>query len=170
NDHPTGIPTGVFPASDGVINLAASSGRQWARFCEVLGRQDWAEKPQWQTQKGRSADRAALNAAIAEMTRTRSVAEWVAVFAEAGIPCGPINTIDKVFADPQVEHQHIARPVEHPRLGTQRLVASPLTLAGVPKDLRGAAPDAGADTDAVLREAGYDDAALARMRAKGVIG
>jgi crotonobetainyl-CoA:carnitine CoA-transferase CaiB-like acyl-CoA transferase len=170
NDHPTSIPTGVFPASDGLINLAASSGRQWARFCAALGRQDWAERPEWRTQKGRSADRARLNAAIGEVTRTRTVAEWVALFAEAGIPCGPINTIDKVFADPQVQHLGIARPVRHPRLGEQRLVASALTLDGVPKDVRSAAPDAGVDTDAVLREVGYDEAALADMRARGVIG
>ena len=170
NDHPTSIPTGVFPASDGPINLAASSGRQWVRFCDVLGRQDWAERPEWRTQKGRSADRAVLNAAIADVTRTKTVTEWVELFAEAGIPCGPINTIDKVFADPQVEHLRIARPVMHPRLGPQRLVASPLTLAGVPKDLRSAAPDAGADTDAVLRQVGYDAATLSDLRARGVIG
>jgi crotonobetainyl-CoA:carnitine CoA-transferase CaiB-like acyl-CoA transferase len=170
NDHPTGIPTGVFPASDGVINLAASSGRQWKRFCETLGRQDWAERPEWRTQKGRSADRAAVNAAIAEVTRTRTVAEWVALFAEAGIPCGPINTIDRVFADPQVQHLGIARPVTHPRLGAERVVASAITLQGVPKDVRSAAPDAGADTDAVLRDAGYDADEIAALRAEGVVG
>jgi crotonobetainyl-CoA:carnitine CoA-transferase CaiB-like acyl-CoA transferase len=170
NDHPTSIPTGVFPASDGLINLAASSGRQWVRFCEAIGRPDWTERPEWRTQKGRSADRAALNAAIAEVTRTRTVAEWIALFAEAGIPCGPINRIDQVFADPQVQHLGIARPVVHPRLGPERVVASALTLQGVPKDIRSAAPDAEADTDAVLREVGYDDAALAEMRARGVIG
>ncbi len=170
NDHPTSIPTGLFPASDGLINLAASSGRQWARFCTALGRADWAEKPQWRTQKGRSADRAALNAAIGEVTRTRSVAEWVALFAEAGIPCGPVNTIDQVFADPQVRHLGLARPVVHPRLGPQRLVGSPLTLAGVPKDVRRATPDAGADTDAVLSEIGYDATQIADLRARGVAG
>jgi formyl-CoA transferase len=169
NDHPTGIPTGVFPASDGMINLAASSGRQWARFCETVGRPDWAERPEWRTQKGRSADRAALNATIAELTRTKTAAEWIALFAEAGIPCGPINTIDQVFADPQVRHLGIARPVTHPRLGPQEVVASALTLQGVPKDIRRAAPDAGADTEAVLREVGYGTAELAQMRAKGVI-
>jgi len=170
NDHPTSIPTGVFPASDGLINLAASSGRQWVRFCEAVGRPEWAQRPEWRSQKGRSEDRAALNTAIADVTRTKTVAEWAALFAEAGIPCGPINTIDKVFADPQVAHLGIARPVSHPRLGAQLLVASPLTLAGAPKDVRAPAPDGGADTDAVLRAVGYDDAALAAMRAKGTIG
>ncbi len=170
NDHPTSIPTGVFPASDGAINLAASSGRQWARFCAALGRADWAERPEWRTQKGRSADRAALNAAIASVTRTRSAAEWVALFAAAGIPCGPINTIDQVFADPQVRHLGLAAPVRHPRLGEQRLVASPLNFGGLPKRVRSAAPEVGADTDAVLREAGYDTAEIAALRVQGVVG
>ena len=152
-----------------MINLAASSGRQWARFCETVGRPDWAARPEWRTQKGRSADRVALNATIAELTRTKTAAEWIALFAEAGIPCGPINTIDQVFADPQVRHLGIARPVTHPRLGPQEVVASALTLQGVPKDIRSAAPDAGADTEAVLREAGYGMAELAQMRANGVI-
>ncbi len=169
NDHPTSIPTGVFPASDGPINIAASSGRQWARFCDAVGKPEWARRPEWRTQKDRSADRAALNAAIAEVTRTRTVAEWVALFAEAGIPCGPINRIDAVFADPQVRHLGIATPVEHPRLGTQHLVASPLTLSGVAKQVRSAAPDPGADTEAVLREIGYTEAQIADMRTRGVI-
>ncbi len=169
NDHPTSIPTGVFPASDGPINLAASSGRQWARFCAAAGRPDWAQRPEWRTVKGRSADRAALNAAIAEVTRTRSVADWVALFAEAGIPCGPINRIDAVFADPQVRHLAIARPVVHPRLGPQRLVGSPLTLAGVAREVRSAAPEPGADTAAVLGELGYSEAEIAAMRGRGDI-
>ena len=169
NDHPTAIPTGVFPASDGLINLAASSGRQWERFCEAVERPDWKAHPGWQTQKGRSDDRAALNAAITEVTRTRPAAEWIDMLSAAGIPCVPVNTIDNVFADPQVKHLGIARPVMHPRLGPQHVVASPLTLAGVSKDIRTAAPDIAADTDAVLGEAGYSAAEIAALRGRGVI-
>ncbi len=169
NDHPTGIPTGVFPASDGPINIAASSGRQWERFCQAIDQPDWLAREGWQTQKGRSDDRAAVNAAIAEVTRTRSTAHWVELFAEAGIPCGPVNTIDKVFADPQVAHLGIATPVTHPRLGPETVVASPLNLAGVPKAIRAAAPDVAADTGAVLAEVGYSSDEIAALRAKGVI-
>ncbi len=169
NDHPTGIPTGVFPASDGPINIAASSGRQWERFCQAIDRPDWLARTGWQTQKGRSDDRAAVNAAIAEVTREKSTAHWVALFAEAGIPCGPVNTIDRVFADPQVAHLGIATPVTHPRLGSERVVASPLNLSGVVKHIRSAAPDVGADTDSVLAEAGYTAAEIAALRGKGVI-
>jgi formyl-CoA transferase len=169
NDHPTSIPTGVFPASDGLINIAASSGRQWQRFCQALEQPDWLAKPDWQTQQGRSADRAAVNAAIGEVTRARPAAHWIALLGDAGIPCGPVNSIDRVFADPQVQHLGLAAAVDHPRLGPQRVVASPLNLSGVARAIRTAAPDAAADTDAVLREVGFTDSELAGLRGRGVI-
>jgi formyl-CoA transferase len=170
NDHPTGIPTGAFPAADGLINIAASSARQWERFCEAIGHPEWKDRADWRTQKGRSADRAAINAAITAITRERPAAHWIVLFEAAGIPCGPINTIDKVFADPQVQHLGLARPVAHPTLGETPLVASAINLAGVPKDIRSPTPEAGADTDAVLRTVGYSDNELATMRAQGDIG
>ncbi|MGH7118374.1 MAG: CaiB/BaiF CoA transferase family protein [Acetobacteraceae bacterium] len=169
NDHPTGIPTGVFPTADGLINIAASSARLWERFCEAIGRPEWKTVAEWQTQKGRSAARGAINAAIAAVTREQPAAHWIALFAEAGIPCGPINTIDKVFADPQVQHLKMARPVVHPRLGRIELVGSAITLAGCPKDIRTATPEAGQHTEEVLQEAGFSDAEIAAMRADGAI-
>ncbi|MEJ1977886.1 MAG: CoA transferase [Acetobacteraceae bacterium] len=159
----------MFPTSDGQINIAASSGRLWHRFCETIGHPEWAAKPEWSNQAGRSADRATINAAIAETTRTKPAAHWIELFEEAGIPCGPINTIDKVFADPQVKHLGMAAPVEHPRLGKSELVNSPINIQGVPKGVRSAAPDAGADTEAVLREVGLSDAEIQQMRAEGAI-
>ncbi len=110
-----------------------------------------------------------LNAAIAEITRTRPAAEWIALFAVAGIPCGPVNRIDDVFADPQVQHLGTGAARWHIRASAQQhLVASPLNLEGVPKTIRTASPEAGGDTDAVLRELGYGDAngrRLAQARA-----
>lgn len=169
NDHPTGIPTGVFPASDGLINIAASSARLWERFCDAIERPEWKTKEEWATQKGRSAARVEINAAISEVTRKKPAAFWIGLFEGAGIPCGPINTIDKVFADPQVKHLKMARPVTHPRLGEIELVSSAITLSGYPKDVRSPTPEAGAHTEAVLGEIGYSGAEIAAMRAKGAI-
>ena len=169
NDHPTGIPTGVFPTSDGHINIAASSARLWERFCDAIGQPEWKSNPEWNTQQGRSRDRRAINAAISEITRTQPAEHWIDLFEDAGIPCGPINTIDRVFADPQVQHLQMARPVEHPRFGTQLMVASPINISGIPKDIRTPTPEAGADTDDVLRGVGYSDTEIGRMRAKGAI-
>ncbi len=169
NDHPTGIPTGVFPTTDGHINIAASSGRLWTRFCEAIGHAEWAEHAAWRTQAGRSADRAAVNAAIAEVTRTRPAAHWIDLFERNGIPAGPIYSIDQVFADPQVRHLGMATPVEHPRLGRFDVVASPLTLSGVSKAVRSPTPDAGAHTAEVLRGLGYTDAEIEELRRQGTI-
>jgi crotonobetainyl-CoA:carnitine CoA-transferase CaiB-like acyl-CoA transferase len=164
NDHPTGIPTGVFPTSDGHINIAASSGRMWERFCDVMGRPDWTSKPEWRTSKGRSQDRVAVNAAIGEITRTQPAAHWIEVCEEAGIPCGPINTIDQVFADPQVQHLGMATA-----MGTTQVVASPLNFSGLGRSIRRPTPGAGDHTDEVLRSVGYADADISAMRARGIV-
>ncbi len=169
NDHPTGIPTGAFATADGAINIAASSARMFRRFAEAIGRPDWATRPGWTTQEGRSADRKAINAAITEITRTRPSAHWVDLFEGAGIPCGPINSIDQVFADPQVQHLGLATAVQHPRLGELKLVASPLNLSGVSKAVRSATPDPGADTDAVLAEAGLSAAEIDALHRQGAV-
>jgi formyl-CoA transferase len=169
NDHPTGIPTGVFPTSDGHINIAASSARMFERFCDAIGRADWKSKPEWKSQKGRSKDRAAINAAIGEITRQKPAAHWIELFEGAGIPCGPINTIDQVFADPQVRHLGMATPMHHPSLGELKVVASPINMTGIPRKVRSATPEAGAHTDEVLRAAGYSDADIADLRNKGTV-
>jgi formyl-CoA transferase len=164
NDHPTGIPTGVFPTSDGYINIAASSGRMWVRFCEVIGRPEWPDKPEWRTVKGRSQDRLAINAAIGEITRTQPAAYWIAVCDEAGIPCGPINTIDEVFADPQVQHLGMATA-----MGDTDVVASPLNFSGLAREIRRPTPDAGDHTDEVLESIGYSAAEISTLRASGIV-
>jgi crotonobetainyl-CoA:carnitine CoA-transferase CaiB-like acyl-CoA transferase len=169
NDHPTGIPTGVFPTSDGHINIAAASERVWLRMCDAIGRPDWKEKPEWSTRKKRSADREAVNAAMSEITRHKPSAHWVELFEEAGVPCGPIYSVDQVFADPQVKHLKMAAPTSSRRRGDFHLVASPLNMEGVPKAIRSATPEMGQHTEEILRSIGYGDTDIEGMRAKGVI-
>ena len=137
NDHPTFTPTGVFPTSDGHMNIAASSSRLWPRLCDALGKPEWKDKPEWTTSVGRTKARAAINDAISDVTRHKPSAHWVEKFEEAGIPAGPINTIDKVFADPQVQHLGMDTPVHSPLFGNP-LVESALTLPAA-RDIRSAA-------------------------------
>jgi crotonobetainyl-CoA:carnitine CoA-transferase CaiB-like acyl-CoA transferase len=169
NDHPTSIPTGVYPTADRPITLAASSGRMWERFCDAIGKPEWKNQGDWGTGAGRSRDRAEINRAIAEVTVQQPSMHWIEVFDAAGIPCGPINTIDKVFDDPQVAHLGLARPAEHPRLGSQRIVGTPINFSDLEDTIRRPTPDAGEHTDEVLAELGYSAEAVAALHAKRVV-
>jgi formyl-CoA transferase len=169
NDHPTICPMGVFPAADGPINIAASTPAQFGRFCEAAGRLDWLEDERFSSTRRRTENRQALNAAIAEETRKHPADWWVETLDGAGIPCGPILTVDQVFDDPQVKHLGMATPVDHPRHGATAMVATPINMAGLKTGVRQLAPLAPADTDDVLAEIGYSPAEIAEMRALGVV-
>jgi crotonobetainyl-CoA:carnitine CoA-transferase CaiB-like acyl-CoA transferase len=170
NDHPTVSPTGVFPTTDKAINIAASGGGLWPRFCKALGAPDMIDDPKFATPQARAKNRAELNARIAAITREKSSEHWLRAFEEAGVPSGPINTIDAVFEDPQVRHLGIAKPVRHPALGDIEVVGQPIHLSNAPQpdELR-ATPGPGEHTDAVLRDLGYDAAAIADLRTRGVL-
>jgi formyl-CoA transferase len=170
NDHPTSIPTGVFPTSDGYINIAASGDKMWKRCALAIDAPQLREHPELATPSTRSQNRKALNQRIGEVTRTNTSAHWIAALNKAGVPCGPINTIDRTFAEPQVQHLGIARPVKHPKLGDIKVVGQPINLSAAPqpKELK-PTPELGQDTDEVLASLGYDGAAIATLRAGGVV-
>src|SRR6516225_10371322 len=126
NDHPTGIPTGVFPTADGHINIAASSDNLWKRCAVALGHPELLEHPEHKTGALRSQNRKAVNERIGAITRTKPSAYWLAAMNKAGVPCGPINTVDQTFAEPQVKHLGIARPIKHPKLGNIKVVGQPI--------------------------------------------
>jgi crotonobetainyl-CoA:carnitine CoA-transferase CaiB-like acyl-CoA transferase len=167
NDHPTGTPTGVFPTSDGHINIAASSGRLWTRLCAALGHAEWAERPEWKAQKDRTADRASVNAAIGTVTCTQPSQHWIELLESEGVPCGPIYTIDQVFADPQVQFLGLATPM--PGDTPRDVVASPMNLIGTSKAIRRPTPAPGEHTVEILSAAGYSQAEISRLRTEGVI-
>ena len=169
NDHPTGIPTGVFPTADGHINIAASSSRVFTRFCEAIGKPEWLQKEEWKTQAGRSKDRKTINAMISEVTKTKPSEHWIELCEGNGIPCGPIYTIDQVFADPQVKHLGMATKMQSPYIGDAEVVASAINISGFPKTIHRHTPDAGEHQVEVMKSVGYTDAEIEEMRAKGVI-
>ncbi len=169
NDHPTGIPTGVFPTSDGHINIAASSSRVFGRFCEAIGKSEWKDKPEWKDQKARSKHRKEINAAIGDVTKHKPAEYWIDLLEGAGVPCGPIYSIDQVFADPQVKHLEMATTMHSPVIGDAEVVASAISMTGFSKDIRLATPEIGASTDEVLASVGYSADEIADMRKKGAI-
>lgn len=169
NDHPTAVPIGTFEASDGHVNIGASSSRQFSDLARVLGHPEWIDHPQWRTQAGRAKDRAGVHAAIAAVTRTGTVAHWVEALSDAGIPAGPIYDIGQLFDDPQVEHLEIATPYLHPSKGETRMLANPINFHGTRKSIRRPAATSGDATEEVLAWAGYDAAAIAALRSARAI-
>lgn len=169
NDHPTTIPTGVFDTADGKVNICVVGPQMWARFCAALDRPAWLADERFRTNRSRSAHRAALNAAIAEVVATRPSAYWIESLNREGVACGAVNSIDQAFADPQVRHLGLAWPLQHPQLGEIALVGQPLHTDRHRAGLRRRAPEAGEDTDSILAAAGYAVDEIARLRKDHVI-
>lgn len=170
NDHPVNTPMGVFPSADKPINIAASSPKLWEVFCRVAGREDWLDKPEWKTAEGRTKDRPALNAAIAEVTRQQPSEYWISKLEEAGIPCGPINDIREVFEDPQVQHLGMVWQIPHATLGQAGVVRTPINIQGHTPGIRRGVPGLGEHSDEILAEAGLGAEEIAKLRANKVIG
>ncbi|MDP6691654.1 MAG: CoA transferase [Alphaproteobacteria bacterium] len=169
NNHPTSIPTGVFKTSDGHINIAASGAAIYARLVEVLGEPDLGTDERFADGGARSKNRDALNARIEAVTATKSSEEWVDILNEAGVPCGPIYSIDQVFADPQVQHLKIAQPVENAHLGHQEVVGQAVELSRTPSEIRRATPELGEHTDEILGELGYAPEEITALHDSGAV-
>jgi formyl-CoA transferase len=169
NNHPTGIPTGVFETQNGHINIAASGNDIYGRFCRAMGREDLTTDERYATSSARSRNRDELNEVIASETRKKPSEEWIKLLNEAGVPCGPINTIDKTFADEQVQFLEMAQGVHSPTLGDLTILGHPVSLNGKRNPLRNAAPELGQDTAAVLTEIGFSQDDIADFEKSGVI-
>jgi crotonobetainyl-CoA:carnitine CoA-transferase CaiB-like acyl-CoA transferase len=169
NDHPTSIPTGVFATADGHINVAASGQTIWRRFCTAIGAPELLDDPDFATGAERSANRARLNGLLGAQLRERTSAEWIELLNGVGVPSGPINRIDQVFADPQVAHLAMAWPVTSTERGPTRLVGQGIEMSRTPAAITAPPPLAGEHTEAILAELGHDQAAIARLRSEGAI-
>jgi crotonobetainyl-CoA:carnitine CoA-transferase CaiB-like acyl-CoA transferase len=170
NFHPTSPGTGMFQTADGFINIAASGDSLWKKFCEVAGDKDLQTNPDFATVVSRGKNRPALIAHLNDIVRSKPSKFWVDELSKAGVPCGPINTIDQVFADPQVKHLKIVRPVDHPTIGTFDIIGQPIHMSAYPQPERlKPTPDQGQHTDEILRELGYDAAAIKGLHEKGAV-
>jgi formyl-CoA transferase len=169
NDHPLYMPTGVFETADGYLNIAVTGTVMWERFCRAIDAEELIAHSDYASASLRSQNRAGLTDDINKRLRTADTKTWIERFNEAGVPSGPINTIDQVFADPQVRHVGMARAVTSPALGEIELVAQPVTLSDTPSSLRVAAPESGEQTDEILQEYGYTPHHIAEFRRDGVI-
>ncbi len=172
SEHPNIVPYKVMPCADGYFILAVGNDRQFKRFCDFAGCPELAEDDRFKTNSDRSRNRAALYEILPEITRHKTQKFWVEGLAELAVPAGPVNTLDQVFADPQVLHRGMkfSMPYRGARDGQVDLIGNPIKFSETPVDYRFAPPRAGQDSDAVLEELlDLSPAERAQLRGKGVI-
>lgn len=169
NAHQNIVPYQVFEVADGHLILAVGNDGQFERFCAVAGRPALAQDPRFAKNADRVRHRETLVPLLAEVMRTRPRADWLAALEAAKVPCGPINDLQDVFADPQVRARGMTASVEHPLAGPIELVASPMKLSATPVAMRRPPPLLGEHTAEVLAEIGLDAAAVQRLRDSGVV-
>ena len=169
NDHPTIMPAGVFDTSDGQINIQVSGGKMWQSLCDVLGQSALAEQSEFSSEQQRHINRAALKQQIEHLTRRFSTAELIVLLNDAGVPSGPVNNIKETFSDPQVKDLDMVTAIDHPRLGGFDQIRSPINLSGLRRNNNEAAPELGADTDAILAEIGMNAQDIKELHEQGVV-
>jgi crotonobetainyl-CoA:carnitine CoA-transferase CaiB-like acyl-CoA transferase len=171
NAHPNIVPYQVFACADGHVILAVGNDGQFARFCEAAGVADWASDPRFATNADRVRHRDVLVPMVADVVRGRRQREWLAALEPLGVPCGPINTLDQVFDEPQLRARGQRIDLPHPLAGSVPQVGFPLLLDGARCDARIPPPLLGQHTAEVLKaRLGYDDARIAALATRGVIG
>jgi len=169
NNHPTGIPMGLFEANDGYI-VVAGSGNLYPRFCKAVGLEELIDHPDYNTVEKRSNNRDALNEIIQEKFNEFSIAELTEILIEAGVPCGPVNTLEQVFNDPQVLSRDMKVEIPHPTAGSVTVPGSPINMSKTPVQYRRAPPLVGQHTDEVLGELlDMSEAERDALRDKGLI-
>ena len=169
NNHPTSVPTGVFKTSDGSINLAVAGETIWKRFVEAVDKGEWLEMDEFKNAKERLKNRDHLNKLIEEVTITKTSDEWVEKLEKVGVPCGPINSIDKVFDDPQVKHLGIAQSIDTIPFGQTELVGQPFNLSRSPSIMKQRPPEKGEHNEDVLLDLGFSNKELDELKSKNII-
>lgn len=169
NDHPYVTPMGVFRAADGFINIGVAGQGLWKKFCEAIGRADLIEDPRFSTDPDRFKNKVALYQILSGLFGEKPTAHWLDVLEKSGVPAGPIYKVDEMFADPQVEHLQMSKPVHHPRRGNVSVVRQPLNMSRTPAEIHESIPDLGVHTDEILGDLGYDKAALAALRKNRIV-
>jgi len=168
NYHPTSIPTGVYKAKDGYMNIAVFGSKIWERFCDILGAPEWVTDERYKDKQGRSINRDSINAEINRRLAAQDCAYWVERFNEGGVACGLINDVKGVFEEAQVQHLGIVKDVVSIHHGPQQMVGQPMQLTRTPSTVARSAPKRGEHSEEILKEIGLDAAELSNLKAKGV--
>jgi formyl-CoA transferase len=169
NNHPTSIPTGVFPTTDGHINIAAAGNTIWHRLCDAMGKPEWKEDERFLDNADRLKHRDMLNDMIAEISKTKSSKEWIDLFAKAGVPSGHIYNVGDMFADEQVKHLGIATDIETTAFGKTQLIGQPIKMSRTPSELKVSPPERGEHSDEILGDIGLSAEEIADLRSRNVV-
>mgnify|MGYP000966225257 FL=1 len=168
NYHPTSIPTGVYKARDGYMNIAVFGSKIWERFCDILGAPEWVTDDRYKDKPARSVNRDSLNAEINRRLATQDRSYWIERLNAGGVACGHINNLQEVFEEPQIQHLGMVHDVVSQHQGAQRLVGQPVQLERTPSTIARAAPRRGEHTEEILAELGLKPEQLADLKSKGV--
>ena len=168
--HPGLVPYQTFPAADGFFIVGCANQGLWERLCRAIGRPDLLQDPRFKTNDDRVAHRSECVATLSDIFRAQPMSHWVEVVTAAGVPCGPINRVSDVVADPQVLARNMIATVDHPKVPGLRVPYSPLKLAETPPGIRRPPPLLGQHNAEVLAEMGYTPDQVQVLRDKGVIG
>ncbi len=167
--HESIIPYQVFPTKDQPIALAVANQKLWISFCKAVGKEEWIDDPRFESNPKRVENRELILPLVAALMTERTCSEWVALFVEASVPCGPVNDMRSLFADPQVLHRDMVAEVPHSTIGTLRLGGIPIKYSETPGKIRLAPPLLGEHTDEILADVlGYSREQVAALRSEGV--
>ena len=169
NAHPNIVPYQAFASRDGHIILAVGNDSQFRKFCQVAGRPELADHPHYATNKARVAHRNEVCGAVAELIAGHTSQYWLAQLERAQVPCGPINTVEQVFSDPQILARDMVQTLSHPQAGTVTLPGNPIHFSRSTLNTTLPPPTLGQDTAALLKREGFSDQQVALLKSKGVI-
>jgi CoA:oxalate CoA-transferase len=170
NRHPSITPFEAFSARDGYIIIAVGNDRLWAKFCELISRNDLITDERFANNAARTKNQKQLKAVLDGVFPSKTVGQWIEVLEAAGIPCGPINTVDRVLADPQVQARNMIVEVEHPVAGNLKMPGLPIKLSETPGGIECPAPLLGQHSEEILKELlGMSVEQVADLRAKGIL-
>jgi crotonobetainyl-CoA:carnitine CoA-transferase CaiB-like acyl-CoA transferase len=168
NNHPTNVPTGTFQTSDGWVNIAPTN-TMFERLCAEIGMPEAAASEKFNSSQARRKNRDELDALIGARMKAKTTAEWIDILNTARIPCGPINRMDQVFADPQVQHLGIAQEMDTRSRGKIKIVGQPVIMSRTPATIAMPTPGLGEHSDEILAEFGYDKSAIEALHKDRVV-
>ena len=170
NRHPSITPFEAFTASDGHVIVGAGNDRLWKKLCEMIGKPELISDSRFLTNGDRTNNQKALKPILDEVFKTKKIDEWLAMLEEAGVPCAPINTVDRVVKDPQVNARHMLVEIEHPVAGKMHLPGVPIKMYKTPGSVDKAAPLLGQHTEEILKELlGMSKEEVDALRAKDIL-